>query len=349
MTMKIQITGQQKRGLMTVAAIGAVAVVYGFFWNYLAGQYRAGIEQWVDQRRADGVEVGFSSLRVVGFPLKLEALLSDPAISGPAKGSDGARTWTWRGPLMLLQARPWAPDRAQGSAPGRHRLTVTGGAKPLDLAVDAGTLTVSMRFQKGRPAHAVVSARNLMVNDAKTGRIASLVRVQLVADQSGHLSIEANAITYPVAPVPGLGLKTARVAIKAQVKGGLPLKYDAETMAGWRDGGGTLEVSQLVIQHGPLGLEGDGTGALDASLQPIGAFSLRVRGVLEAVNRLEGAGIIKPRAAALSKSALGALTKSQGSGNGDDLKVPLSIQDGTFFVGPLAVAKVAVVRWPSAK
>jgi hypothetical protein len=340
-------TGQQKRGLMTVAAIGAVAVVYGIFWNYLAGQYRAGIEQWAEQRRAEGLEVGFSSLRVGGFPLKLEALLSDPALSGSVSVSGGTRTWTWRGPLMLLQARPWAPDRARVRAPGRHRITVKGGATALDLAVDAGTLNVVLRFQGGRLAHAAVSARNLKVNDAKRGRIASLVRVELMANQSGRISVEANTIRYPVAPVPGLGLKTARLAIKAQVTGGLPLRHNAEAMARWRDDGGTLEVSQLVINHGPLGLDGDGTGALDGDLQPIGAFSLRVRGVMQAVDRLEAAGLIQPRAAALTKSVLAALTRSQGSGDGAGLKLPLSIQDGKFFVGPVAVAEVPVVHWPS--
>ena len=334
---------QQKRGLMTIAAIGAVAIVYGIFWNYLAGQYRAGIEQWAELRRAEGVEVGFSSLRIVGFPLKLEALLSDPALSG----ADGSRTWTWRGPLMLLQARPWSPDRAQVRAPGRHRITVTGGTKPLDLAVDAGTLNVALRLRNGRPDHATVLARNIKVNDAAKGRIASLVRVEIVADQSGRLNVQANTINYPIAPVPGLGLKTARLGFKARVSGGLPLKHDAETMAQWRDGGGTLEVSQMVINHGPLGLDGDGTGALDGARQPIGAFSLRVRGGKQAVDRLEGAGLIKPRAAALTKAVLDTLAKSQGSGDGTEFKVPLSIQDGKVFIGPLAVARVPVVHWPS--
>ena len=199
-------------------AIGAVAIFYGIFWNYLAGQYRAGIEQWAELRRAEGVEVGFSSLRIVGFPLKLEALLSDPALSG----ADGSRTWTWRGPLMLLQARPWSPDRAQVRAPGRHRITVTGGTKPLDLAVDAGTLNVALRLRNGRPDHATVLARNIKVNDAAKGRIASLVRVEIVADQSGRLNVQANTINYPIAPVPGLGLKTARLGFKARVSGGLP-------------------------------------------------------------------------------------------------------------------------------
>ena len=334
---------QQKRGLLTIAAIGVVAAVYGIFWNFLAGQYRDGIEQWAAARRAEGVEVGFSSLRVVGFPLKLEALLSNPALSG----SDGTRTWAWRGPLMLLQVRPWSPNRARVRAPGRHRITVMGGAKPLDLAVDAGTLNVMLRFQNGRPENATVSARNIKINEAKIGRIASLVRVELMANQSGHIHFTANTITYPVAPVPGLGLKTARLVFKAQVSGGLPLEHDAETMAQWRDDGGTLEVSQMIINHGPLDLDGDGTGSLDGTLQPIGAFSLRVQGGKQAVDRLEGAGLIKPRAAALMKAVLDTLAKSQGSKDGIKFNVPLSIQDGKFYIGPLVVAKVPMVHWPT--
>jgi len=135
--------------------------------------------------------------------------------------------------------------------------------------------------------------------------------------------------------------------LKATISGGLPLRHDGAAMAEWRDGGGTVEISQLAAKHGPLSMSGDGTGALDDTLQPIGAFSLRVQGVMETVDRLEVAGLIKQRAAVLIKTVLAALTKSQGSGDGSELKVPLSIQDGKIFVGPVAVAKVPVVRWPA--
>jgi hypothetical protein len=210
-------------------------------------------------------------------------------------------------------------------------------------------MSVALRFADGRPAHAQLSARNVKVNDVTSGRIASLVRVELIANQSGRISVEASAISYPVAPVPGLGRKTARLSFKAQVKGGVPLGHDADAMARWRDDGGTLEISQMIINHGPLELNGDGTVALDRSLQPIGAFSLRVRGIIEAVDRLEEAGLIKPRAASLTKSVLSAMAGSKWDGGGGDIKVPLSIQDNKLYLGPVAVAKVPVVRWPSGK
>lgn len=353
---------QRKRGLITLAVLGAAAVVYGLFWNYLAGRFRAGIEQWAAESQGQGYQVGFSSLRVGGFPFRLEAFVTDPVISGSASGSGGARAWSWRGPLLLLRVKLWTPDQARMEAPGRHRVRVEGGARPLDLVVNAGTLNVSLRFIDSQVVHATLSARNITINSAALRKragarnlswVANLSRVEVNVGQNAEaasspgleISVAADAIAYSVAPVPGLGRKTARLALKAQVTGGLGLKFDAETMAKWRDRGGTLEVRKLAIDHGPLEMDGDGTAALDGELQPIGAFSVRVRGFMEALDRLEDSGLIEPRPAALTKSVLGVLARSQGAGA--EIKVSLSLQDGKFFVGPLAVAKMPIIRWPS--
>ncbi len=353
---------QRKRGLILLAAVVALVVAYGLFWNYLAGRFRAGIEQWAAESQGEGYRVGFSSLRVGGFPFRLEAFVSDPVISVSSSGSGGARAWSWRGPLLVLRVWLWTPNRARMEAPGRHRVRIEGGARPLDLAVNAGTLNVSLRFIDGQVAHAALSARTITINSAALRKragarnltwVANLSRVEfsvgLNAEAASNpgldIGVEAAAIAYAVAPVPGLGRKTARLALKARVTGGLALKFDAETMAKWRDRGGTLEVRELAIYHGPLEMDGDGTGALDAELQPIGAFSVRIRGFMEALDRLEDSGLIEPRPAALTKSVLDVLARSQG--DGAEIKVPLSLQDGKFFVGPLAVAKMPIIRWPS--
>lgn len=348
-------TSRKKHGLWTLAAIAAAAILYGLYWNILAGQFRAGIEHWAAERKAEGVEVAFSTLRIGGFPFKLDAVLSNPVISI----SDGVRSWTWQGPLMLMRARPWTPNRARVSVPGRHRIAIKDGARPLDLIADAGTLEMSLRFGDGGIIQAVVSARNVTLNKAASGkgsRVLGLTRAEISAARPGDgnegldVGFKANAITYPVAPVAGLGLKTERVGLEVEIKGEPPLNPNTETMAVWRDNGGTLEFNTLDLNHGPLKLAGDGTGALDKGLQPIGAFSLRVRGFRETLDRLETAGLIQPRPAALVKAVLDVLSRSQGTGDalGEDaeVKLPLSIQDGKFFIGPVPVAKIPPIRWP---
>ena len=65
-----------------------------------------------------------------------------------------------------------------------------------------------------------------------------------------------------------------------------------------------------------------------------------------ATSLLAGAGIIKPHPAALAKTVMKALARKQGMPGAEELKVPLSLQDGWLYVGPVALAKLPPIRWP---
>jgi hypothetical protein len=62
------------------------------------------------------------------------------------------------------------------------------------------------------------------------------------------------------------------------------------------------------------------------------------------IDGLTAAGVVKPRPAALAKAALGVLAAGQGAG-GDEITVPLSIQDRRLYLGPVAVARIPAVAW----
>ncbi|MEE9318421.1 MAG: DUF2125 domain-containing protein, partial [Rhodospirillales bacterium] len=267
-----------KRGLIAVAALALIAAVYAGYWNYLAGQVRAGIEQWAADRRAEGHGAEYAAVAVGGFPFRLVAEISAPALvlAGAAPGP--ARPWSWRGPSLIIEARPWALAKVRVLAPGRHRVTAMAGGKRRQYDIEAGALTATLDFTPGPVALTI--------------------------------ALDASDIVYPREPVAGLGRTTKRLTLTIEVKGDLPPEIEAAAMARWRDSGGTLDVSRLDIRHGPLELTGDGTGALDADMQPIGAFTLSVRGFNEALDRLEAAGIIKPNPAALVKTVLNKLARA---------------------------------------
>ncbi len=318
-----------KRGLIAVAALALIAAVYAGYWNYLAGQVRTGIEQWAADRRAEGYGAEYAAVAVGGFPFRLVAEISAPALTVPGP----ARPWSWRGPGLIIEARPWALAKVRVLAPGRHRVTVMAGGKRRQYDIEAGTLTATLDFNPGPAAFTI--------------------------------ALDASDIVYPREPVAGLGRTTKRLTLTIEVKGDLPPEIEADAMARWRDGGGTLDVSRLDIRHGPLDLTGNGTGALDADMQPIGAFTLGVRGFNEAVDRLEAAGIIKPNPAALVKTVLNMLARAPaveldtesdteadteaGPDSKPELKVPLSVQDGKLYIGPVVVAEMPVVRWPQVR
>ena len=336
-----------KRGLIALAGIAAVAAAYGLYWSVLAGQVRVDIEQWAADRRAEGYEVAYAELVVGGFPFRLEATMAAPALSRP----EAARPWSWRGPKLVMSARPWRLSRVRLSAPGQHRITGGPAGRAGAIVLKAGALGIELRFRDGTPARAVLKARDVVMKDKAGGEVLRLAAAGItVARPQGKtvaavdLSANVETIQYRREPAPGLGRTTARLDLDASVTGDLPERLDAEALAQWRDRGGTVEIRRLDVRHGPLAVKGDGTLALDGDMQPMAAFTFLVRGFLEALDRLREAGVIGDHPARLAKTVLGALARDHG-GDGGELKVPLSIQERWLYVGPVALGRMPVFRW----
>ncbi len=302
-----------------VACALLAAAGYGLYWNMLAGQFADAIHGWAEARRAGGYQVDYGDIAVGGFPFWLRAAIAEPVVSK----SGEKQSWRWRGPALSISTRPWRVTRTKARAPGRHLLTVTAPGRTGTLDLNAEALNVFLNWS-------VLSALPL------------------------EARIEAKEVTFRSSPVAGLGRKTQILSLSAEATGVPPRSLGAAAMAHWRDDGGTVEIRKLNIRHGPLQMDGDGTIALDRDLQPQGAFSLKVRGFLEAVDGLEAAGIIKPRGAEIVKAVLSVLARGQGKwaeeaeeeAEGKRIKVPLSIQDGNFYVGPVAVGRVPPLHWP---
>ena len=353
--------GGRKRGLIVLAVAAAVALAYGGYWLYLAGQVEAEIEQWFAERESEGLEAGYGSLDVGGFPFQLVAVIEAPALAAP----QGAKPWSWKGPALVLKARPWRLTRIRVSAPGRHRFKLTRKGRPVAFTVEFGELELKIKHRGGGTGRAMLSIREGTLRDASEKAVAGVAAADFIVERPGRADdggpggiapaldvlVDVEGVSYQAAPVRGLGRTTARVFARVSVMGEAhdvpgPGKFAARALAGWRDSGGTLEVKRLALDHGPLALGGDGTLALDNRMRPIGAFTLRVKGFEEAIDRLAEAGVIKPHPAALAKTVMRALAVKQGVPGAGELKVPLSLQDGWLYVGPLAVAKLPPINWP---
>ncbi|NQU60250.1 MAG: DUF2125 domain-containing protein [Rhodospirillales bacterium] len=335
--------------LATAAGIIALSVLYGFYWNYLSGQIRTGVEQWAAERQADGYTVAYTGLRIGGFPFRLDAVMTDPEMS--ALGKDGS--WSWRGPALLMRVRPWRPSKVKVLAAGLHMVRAEKGARSVELFIDARDLWMTLRFKD----RAMLSVRDLLVKDGTDRDVIKIAAADVVvkrpdkADSVFDVVANVLGVTYGVEPVRGLGLNSKQLGLHALVMGTFPdvparQSLNAETMVQWRDSGGAVEFSRLDIRHGPLALSGDGTMALDEGLQPIGSFAIRVGGYDDVLDSLAAAGVIKARPAAMVKAALSVLARTQTSDGGPEIKVPLSLQDRRVYVGPLAVGKVPNLRWP---
>ena len=144
------------------------------------------------------------------------------------------------------------------------------------------------------------------------------------------LTIKARDMVVPDRLALPLGNRIAEATLEARLMGALPPGPVAQSLAAWRDGGGTVEVTRLRIVHGPLSLQGTGTMALDAELQPIGAFTVKIRGFVKTIGLLRQRGIMRSRDAITAQLVLGVLAKPAEDGGPPTLNLPLdpAVQEG---------------------
>ena len=126
--------------------------------------------------------------------------------------------------------------------------------------------------------------------------------------------------------------------------GPVPPAPPRQAATAWRDAGGTLELERVALRWGTLAVTGSGTMALDAELQPIGAFSAAVEGYDELLTALVGAGRVRSNDAGLARMALGFLAKP-GPGGRPQIAAPFTIQAGQMLLGPVKLGPAPRIPW----
>lgn len=344
--------------LVAVLAVSAATVVY---WHYASDAFRRGIERWVDARHAEGVQVNYASLVMQGFPFRLQADLRDPVLSRPEPGSGGPSgrplAWEWRGNEVTVAIRPWNTNRVDLRFPGTNQITLPFGDRGRTMFAAAGRAGATLDLdQAGLPTGADVDVEDLDLLSEDGNEFVSVAGIDLSAishsfatptHQSAtfDLSFSGKGIELPKESEPPLGSYVSVVECQASLMGAIPPGPPAEAAKTWREEGGTIEVHRLHLVWGPLEIEAGGTLALDSNLQPIGALSAIVRGFSETVDALVAGGMVRPADGDTAKQVLGLLAKAPKRGGPPELTVPVTLQNGWIYVGPVALAQVSPISW----
>ena len=96
------------------------------------------------------------------------------------------------------------------------------------------------------------------------------------------------------------------------------------------------------MRWGALSVDAVGTLSLDDELRPLAAMTAEIVGYAALLEALARTGAIKARDASLATTALGLLAKPGPNGT-RVLTLALTAQNGTLFVGPLALLRLAPV------
>jgi hypothetical protein len=321
------------------------------YWQIAASRLDEGFRAWVAWRRSEGWTADTGKPQHGGWPLA--ATLTVPGVS--LQGGDPAVPGglSWHADRVLLRVSLLRPGTLDVSAGGAQQLrlgknppiTYTAGRMHLIMPLEAAVLPPFVDF----------AAQDLRASVPATGDTATVGtrRAHLEfnpAARSGEpalgFSLKADTISPPRMASRVLGASIASVSIDGALDGPVPLARTlAETAAGWRDGGGSLEVQHLAVNWGPLDLTASATLALDDQLQPMGTGNARVVGYADTLDALATHGVISKSAATAAKAVLSLLANSPDDGSPPDVEVPLTLQYRTLSMRQIPLVRLPELDW----
>lgn len=343
-------------GLVVVLAAAGWSVA----WLRIADTLRGQVETWIAARRADGLKVDYTAIAVRGYPFRWRVTITSPNMAGA-----GPTDWSWQGYAVEADLSPWTIREVPVRFPGDQKFSVGTGdlaqtwtinaAQPngragLDergrlehLALDLGDVTL-VRAGDPQPTHADHFTADAELHRPPGNQPASAPQATDRQNDVFDLALTLDNATLSHTPAAALGTQVAHAELNLSFKGRLPTGTLAQSVAAWRDGGGTVEINRVAVKWGPVDADGNGTLALDEQNRPLGAFTARWRGFNETIDALESLGQLKPFQAAGAKIVLRALSRQNKNG-ADEVQVPLTAQDGRLFVAGIPLLPVPALKF----
>jgi hypothetical protein len=331
-----------------LAVIVAVGLASFLVWRWAEGRMAQAFADWQRQMATQGWTVGAGSISRGGWPFSANLIVSDYAMTGGALLIPGGAAYTAGRIVIRLDVRQPGAVQVLASGPQSLRLS---GTPALPFFADRLTVTIPVTTDRP-PTNAGLDASDVRFGGLAGGLTIGLLQAQ--ADWSGtkptDLRVSAEAITLPPNIPAPLGPHIASATAEGSFSGSIPADAasPAQSAAGWRDSGGTVELRRIAVGWGPLGVSGNATVKLDANLQPDVTASLRLVGVEQTVAALAQAHVISARAALAARAVAGLMVDAPEDKGAAGVRVPVTLRDGTVSLGLIPLMTVPNLNWPAA-
>jgi hypothetical protein len=338
--------------LLIGAVILGMAGYLLLYRNVTAG-FVAGLDTWLEARRAEGAEASYGGLTHEGFPFRIVVRLDSPRLALP----EVPPRPLWQASRLALVLQPWDLRHLIFDLSGQGRLEADDGARRRRLDYDVAEGLASYQTDTaGRLLRLSVDLRQVAL-DEPGGAAATLARGQLhvrpgesgaieTALQLDNLHLDTDRLPEALRPLPAFGPEVALLQVDASIEGAPPLAGDPRSwLARWRDQGGDLQLRRLKLTWGEVDIESTGTLALDAEMRPLGALTAKVKGHEHLIDAAVAAGQMRRKDAQIAKAVLGTLASAAGG----VLSVPITLQDGVASLGPVPIARLQPLFSPVAR
>ena len=321
---------------------------YAWYRSYVAQQLAASLNNWILARTAEGYRIDADIAPESGGIATVARTLSNVAVGAPGDA------WDLSLPRLDISVGTLSPFGVDFRPEGKLQLHYTVGDQDFTLTNDFVEARAGFSYDTDgaiTSAHVSQSSSRL---DGAVGIDLKSFQADASFDPSAVPSSDDKSIEFNLAfddaimrrsvNLP-LGNSIKRAEIEGYVTGILQPGRPSESLAVWRDAGGVLQIQRFVANWGPLAITAEGTLTLDGQMQPLFAGTAIVRGYNETIDALAQAGMIELGQVTGAKIALAAMTKPADDGGPPAAKLPITIQDGFLFIGPLKLAQMPRIVW----
>lgn len=286
--------------------IVATLLVWGAVWSFAAMQFNHAITRTIKDMKARGLTLTFEDRDTGGNPFTVDVVMRGFSLDAASGPKIKADRATF-----YMNLWDWAAvsvklrDNVQGVFAG--------------VPFEAGILKFGFAYPERAP-----------LNHRETGLSLWVQPFALKLNTEKPLAF-GNTITEGLFSV--------------SIKGPVPDFANKESVAAWNDASGVFEFDRFYLHWGPINLHANGTVGLNANLQPEGAFSGRIEGLDQAVDALARQGAITKRQEALVRSSIDVLSRPSGLTGNSAPVVPVSLQGGGLYLGPVRLMKLPEINW----
>jgi len=324
---------------IALGVVAATLVTWVGAWFGLASHIEGRALAWIERERERGNILAYRALRIDGFPFTWRLIAEDYEIGRPlpmAQLLTGAR--------LEATLLPWQLHDVPIRLPGRHRIERRDATGMTVIELEAARPEARLQLSSaGRIRALDVDLGDLTARvpggaeAVKARRVHLLARALEPIDPTMREFFNLTLELDDVEPPPGLqapfNQKLRRGEAEIGVRGDLPRgATPADTVTGWRDSGGVVELRKLTLDWAPLYISGDGTATLDRQNRPQAAFSVRVAGYAELLDALVQSRQIGRNQAMAIRAALNLVAKPAPGTGRNEVSIPITAQDGKLSI-----------------
>jgi len=282
-------------------------VAWAGFWGIVAVHFNNTIDTWVETAKASGAPLTFAKRTTDGTPFTVHIHLDHFHYAQ----ADALELQADEA-VLYLSLWDWSKITT------KLRNNIQGKISGLPFSAEV------LKFGFAYPERAPI-------NDMETG-----------------ISVWAQTLGLTLKPQEplALGNRLSQLSFDLRVMGTPPDFTKRESVQAWSNASGVIEFDQLDLAWASLGVSAKGTMAFTTDLQPEGAFSGKVDGLNDTIETLVTKGLIEQRQQAILRSSISVLSRPSSALGASAPIVPISIQGGGLYLGPVRILTIPTVSWP---